>query len=101
MSSKNMGRFTVGKYLVTCAEWKPDQYPASYEMGLRDTSLDLDQRGHFYLVQSHSFRSFNILHYGALAASMLNHGMTPSDVNFIFGAAEHLDKDEEASNDQD
>jgi len=91
--NKNIGRFTVGKYKVTCAEWKPNEF-ASYEIGIRDTSLDSGQHGHFYLIQSDYFRLFNILHYGALAASMLNHGQTPSDVHFIFCAAEGLDKDD-------
>lgn len=93
MAFKILGTFTVGKYRVTCAEWKPEEF-ASYEIGIRDTSLEYDQRGHFYLIQSDYFRAFNILHYGALAASMLNHGQTPSDVNFIFGVAENLEKNE-------
>jgi hypothetical protein len=87
MSSKNIARFKVGKYTITCAESKLNEF-FSYEIGLRDNSLENDQRGHFYLIQSDYFRAFNIDHYGALCAEMINHGVELSVVKRIFGEAE-------------
>mgnify|MGYP000923748738 CR=1 FL=1 len=87
--SENVGRFKRGKYTVTCARWDK-----SYELGIRDSSVLPESKGHFFLIQSDFFNAWNIQQWGACAASMLSFGIAPSDIAGILNQMDSEDKDE-------
>lgn len=86
--SQNIAKFEVQSFLITCALWENSMGGKSYEIGIRNNSINQGEPGHFRLVQSQHFHRGNIIFFGALIKRMLLAGMKSIDIQNYFSSAE-------------